>query len=133
MSNGKHDGDTVPGLNGAGRRREDHDTVARVFNFFVKFHWLATILFAFFLMLGFGFKTPQASFAEINARITKNWIVDSVALIELREVDKQSTQERAYLKQMIESLVIMECRRNARSAQDNRLPCRRLYREWGLE
>jgi hypothetical protein len=119
--------------NSAGRRKEDTDGWAKVFSFFVRFNWVATILFAFFLMLGFGFETPQKTFTKINERVSRNWVLDSIQLHELRVKDTEGREERRQLKMLVESLVIMECRASPRVAQDNRLPCRRLFREWGLE
>ena len=115
-----------------GRRKEDYLTLSRLAKFGLKYNWLITLLFAFFLMLGFGFKTPKDAFSEIHTKVDKNWVIDSITHNELRAVDKQLGADQAYIKDLLESSVLAQC--DAMDKSSTRyLPCSRLKRERGLE
>jgi len=116
-----------------GRRKEDHNLFARLANLGIRYHWLATLLFAFFLMLGFGFRTPAQAFADLRALIDHDRVVDSLSIRGIKDRNELADKDRREMRNLLEALVIMQCRLNTRVSQDNRLPCRRLFREWGLE
>lgn len=116
-----------------GRRKEDHDVIAWIASKGIKYHWLFTLLLLFFLALGFDFKTPSSAFAEVRTMIARDRIVDSLEINEIKVRNTQADRDRTEMRQLLEALVIMQCQRNLKLSQDSRLPCRRLFREWGLE
>lgn len=115
-----------------GRRKEDSLSLSKLAQFGLKYNWIITLFFAFFLMLGFGFKTPRDAFSEIHKKIDKNWVIDSIALQELRAVDRALGGDQAYIKSLLESSVLAQCDGLERAAT-RYLPCSRLKRERGIE
>ena len=105
----------------------------------MKYNWIITLGFAVFLMLGFGFKTPKDAFAELKAAIegvktttevNKKIAADGLDTVRVRL--NESEQERRKLQNLLEASVIAQCKSLPRNAVQY-LPCRRLYREWGIE
>lgn len=119
-------------LREGGRRKEDHLSVSFLTKIGLKYNWLITLFFAFLVMLGFGFKTPKSALDEIHTKINRNWVIDSLAFIELRKEDANSIAERAYIKSLLESSILAQCDALDRSSTKY-LPCIRLRRERGYE
>ena len=105
----------------------------------MKDNLIITLAVAVFLMLGFGFKTPKDAFAELKAAIegvktttevNKKIAADGLDTVRVRL--NESEQERRKLQNLLEASVIAQCKSLPRNAVQY-LPCRRLYREWGIE
>lgn len=132
MSQGEDNGMCLDPLRENGRRKEDRSLLARLANVGIKYHWLFTLLFLFFLALGFDFKTPAKLFAEIRGEIKVNKEVTDAAIKRLEDTDNDSDRESKYVRDLLELSVIAQCKSMPKSATQY-LPCRRLYNERGIE
>ena len=123
-----------------GRRRDDSNGFwGKAAALGMKYNWIITLGFAVFLMLGFGFKTPKDAFAELKeaiegvkttTEVNKKIAADGLDTVRVRL--NESEQERRKLQNLLEASVIAQCKSLPRNAVQY-LPCRRLYREWGIE
>lgn len=126
-----------------GRRKEDQisaDTLSKIARLAVRYNWIATLLLAFMLALGFGFKTPKDAFNEIHTEINKNTAYDSATFVELRQKDRETEdrfrthmEDMQYIKDLVEGMAVRDCQTNYRRAQEALIPCSRLFRERGLQ
>lgn len=131
MGNGGKDMYFDPVQNG--RRRDDKNNIfTRVAALGMKYNGLITLLFAFFLMLGFGFKTPKDAFSEIKAEIEVNKGISKASIDSLRDRANDLEAQNKGLKNLLEASVIAQCKSLPTGAKQY-LPCARLYREWGIE
>lgn len=123
-----------------GKRRDDSNGFwGKAAAYGMKYNWLVTLFFAIFLLLGFGFKTPRDAFAELGAAIeavkktaAENKAIADEGLDSLSRAVERGARERQELKTLVEGSVIAQCKSLPRSATQY-LPCKRLYREWGIE
>lgn len=123
-----------------GKRRDDSNGFwGKAAALGMKYNWIATLLFAIFLVLGFGFKTPRDAFAELSAAIesvkktaSENKKIADDGIDSLSIAIERGAKQRDELKTLVEASVIAQCKSLPRNATQY-LPCKRLYREWGIE
>lgn len=118
-----------------GRRRDDgHSYGAIIAAYGMKYNWLVTLLFAFFLMLGFGFKTPKDAFSELRASVDSNKIARLANVDTLQKQINATRNEALYLRSLLESSVTAQCLSlPKRVTASSGVPCAKLLRERGLE
>lgn len=123
-----------------GRRRDDKNTIfSKIAAWGMKYNWLFLSGFVLFQLFGFGFKTPRDLFAELKDAITevkgtvaanKKQVDDDLETV--KEKISKADAEQLGLRQLVESSVIAQCKSLSQGATQY-LPCKRLYREWGIE
>lgn len=117
-----------------GRRKNDHSLVTRLADLGMRYNWLLILLFSLLLLLGFGFKTPRDSFAEINEKIDDNTLTTERYRDTLQRQINQGQVERDYLKSLLESSLTAQCLALPKTiTRPAALPCARLLRERGIE
>lgn len=115
------------------RRRDDNNIAAKLSTVSIKFHWVVTLLFAFFLALGFDFKTPAKAFAEVREAIGTVRTKDSIEVFAVRQIAEKGEVERIELKSLLVNAVILQC---LDATKDNirvsRVPCIKILSDAGV-
>lgn len=109
------------------KRETDFSRWSRIGSTFMKFNWLFTLIVAFLIALGFGFKTPEAQFDSLRREIEQNRIVTRAALDTLTgRADNQDEANRR-LVDILDLFSIDLClRRQSDPYVFRRLKCREI-------
>ena len=116
-----------------GRRKGDSDALTRFSSFVIKYHWILTVILAFFLALGFGFQTPAAIFAEIHSSIDTLRITTDFRIKDLKEQVDAAKQERAEITNKLDNALILLCLGSTKeNIRLSRVRCLQLLQDRGI-
>lgn len=115
------------------KRAGDFSLPTRIASFFLKYNWLMAILVAFFIAAGFGWRTPQSRFDELQTEIALTRAIAKAAIDSLSLRAHAQEENAAKMVDILEIFTIDLClRRKPDPYVWKRLGCAKVVSESGI-